>query len=111
MSEEQATGQAPGAEDAPTPAPLPDEIRVPLSEPLKHGKQELTTIILARPRVKHLRAMDKYPGEVSKQVAMMAAMSGLPMNVIDELSTDDFAEVTLRGEPFFAKLQRLAPKR
>lgn len=73
-------------------------LQYPITLTLKgaQGEREETIAELqfARPKAKHLRAMDKEAGEVGKLMALISALSGQPMRVIEAM---DGADMTACG--------------
>ena len=51
--------------------------------------EEITELTLRRPKAKDLRIMDKPMGEVAKTIELIAALSGHPTKVIDEVDGED----------------------
>lgn len=58
-------------------------------------QETITELTLRKPKAKDLLSLDTVTGDVSKTLALISALSGHPMLVIHELSTDD---LTAAGE-------------
>jgi len=74
---------------------------------------ERTVAALTLPRRvkgKHLRAMDKVEGEISKSMALLAKMAGVPLAALDELDGRDFELCMTAIEPFLPKRQATGPR-
>lgn len=63
--------------------------------------ENLTALALKRPKGKQLKAMDKAEGEVGKILALIAACSGQPPKIMDELDAEDFTALGVIVEGFF----------
>lgn len=64
---------------------------VTLLRPIVIGKSgSITELVLRRPKVKHMRAMDAASGDVAKGVALLAAVAGRAPRELDELDIEDF---------------------
>ena len=50
----------------------------------------INTLIFRKPKAKDLRARDTAKGDVDATIRLIAALSGQPVAVIDELASDDF---------------------
>lgn len=87
-----------------------EAVVIHLDEPLTFtaskldGERSLEALTLPR-RVKgkHLRAMDKVDGEISKSMALLAKMAGVPLHALDELDGRDFELCMEAIEPFLPK--------
>ena len=71
---------------------------VRLSQPIDWDGKTVTDVQVRRPKVKHLRAMERDTKEAASQidqgVAMAALLTELPIEVIDEMDAVDFASVS-----------------
>jgi hypothetical protein len=69
-----------------------------LSEPVSWEGKEITEITITKPKVKDLKRMNAELADIKDQleqgIAMAATLSGLPVEVIEELDTDDFTAVS-----------------
>ena len=84
-----------------------DNITVHLREPItyKPGKmdEERTDHQLTLPKKvkgKHLKAMDKDPGEMGKSLALIASLAGTPKQAAEELDGRDVADIIDAMSPF-----------
>lgn len=80
------------------------ELKHPIEVKAKDGDEvveKITSLTLKRPKGKHLKAMDKAQGENAKVLALIAACSGQPPSVTDELDAEDFAGLAEIVESFF----------
>lgn len=64
-------------------------LTVTLLYPLKSGKEEITEVVVRRPKFKHLREMDKLTGDMAKAQALLAAVSGRATSEFAELDSED----------------------
>lgn len=55
------------------------------------GAATITELVLRRPKMKHLRAMDAATGDMAKAQALLAAVCGRASRELEELDTDDLA--------------------
>ena len=71
--------------------------------------REVTTteVTLRRPKGRHLRAMDNAPGKMSQALALIGAVTGLNRMEVDELDTEDVAELAEMIADFFPDLQKI----
>lgn len=84
---------------------MPANIKVPLSEPLKlTGGTEITELVMARPKAKHLRTMQMTTKPSMGMLLDLAAeLAGLTAEEIDELEAADTMEVVEKLGPFLVK--------
>jgi hypothetical protein len=68
-------------------------LRYPITQRFRDSggerEEEITEITLRRMKAKDMRLADKLGGEVSRSLEMIAALSGLPIRVVDELDAFD----------------------
>jgi hypothetical protein len=80
---------------------------VRLSDPITWEGREITEIKLAKPRVKDLKRMQAslvgVEDRLDQGIAMAAALTGLPVEAIEELDTDDFTAISEVIADFFPK--------
>jgi len=70
-----------------------DKIKtIPLSEPVEHGTETITTLEIKQPRAKHLRNMSLEPN-TGDLLDLAAKLAGQPPSVIDELGMSDMTNV------------------
>lgn len=78
---------------------------VRLSQPISWEGQEITEVTITKPKVKDLKRMNAQLADIDDQleqgIAMAAALSGLPVEAIEELDTDDFTAVSEVIADFF----------
>ncbi|WP_208435028.1 phage tail assembly protein [Bartonella phoceensis] len=60
--------------------------------PITFEGKEHTTIILQRPKIKDVQAIDKKEG-IEQTIAMIARLSGWPYEAISELDINDLASI------------------
>lgn len=90
-----------------------DAIRVVLSEPLTFMASKLdgerTLEVLTLPKKikgKHLKALDKAEGEMSKSMALMAKLAGIPPHACDEMDGRDIVLCLEAIKPFLPRPPR-----
>ena len=75
-----------------------DTASVKLVRPIKVEERMITEVIIRRPKVRDLRAMEKArePGftELDQSIAMTATLCDLPMDAMDEMDAADFASIS-----------------
>lgn len=85
--------------------------RVKLSQPFKVGEKTITELIVRRPKVKDLRALDaaRAPGssEMDQGIAMAATLCDLPIEAMDEMDAGDFASISEVISRFFPQAMAL----
>lgn len=89
---------------------LGDAIQITLIEPFTYrqskldGDRTITELRLVKKvKGRHLKALDKAEGEIGKTLAMLSAMSGLPIHAMDELDVRDIEVAGVVIEPFLPK--------
>ena len=75
--------------------PIVYQLKTPIVVTKKGGGEALRVeqLELRTPKAKDLRALDRESGEVGKSLALIAALSGQPPFVLDEMSVEDFQAV------------------
>jgi hypothetical protein len=93
-----------------------DAVIVTLLDPLtfKRSKldEEKTLEALTLPRKikgKHLKAMDKAPGEMGKTLALIASLANIPASAADDLDGRDVDLILQAMTPFLPKLRGTGP--
>jgi len=88
-----------------------DSVIVHLAQPVTFkaskldGERTVGTLTLPRcVKGKHLKAMDKVQGEMSKTLALIAALASIPVQAADELDGRDVDLAMQAIEPFLPKL-------
>ena len=74
-----------------------NKTNVKLAEPIMVGDQKLTEVTLRRPKVKDLRALDHLDvnaNDLTRGIEMVAILTGLTPETIDELDAADFAAIS-----------------
>lgn len=84
------------------------ELRHPVTLTLRDGdgreREETVKVLeIRRPKVKHIKVVDRVDGDVEKAIELSAVLSGQPARVIEELDSEDFTEVMAVVERFFPK--------
>lgn len=93
---------------------LGDALQITLAEPFsyKHSKldgmREVTELRLAKKvKGKHLKAIDQAGGgEIAQGLALVAALSGIPVHAMDELDLVDMEVALTVIEPFLPRRLR-----
>ena len=76
------------------PEPGPTEIRVELEYPIQVGGQTVRELVLARPKMRHLRAIESEPGgELERTARAVAELTGLSRRAVDEIDATDVARI------------------
>lgn len=65
-------------------------LATPVSVKELKGEVTYTRLDFARPKAKHLRAMDAAKGDIEKDMAVLAAQAGVSLKVIEELDVEDY---------------------
>lgn len=80
---------------------------VRLADPITWEGHAVTEITLAKPRVKDLKrmqaALEGVEDKLEQGIVMAAVLSGLPVEAIEELDTDDFTAISEVIADFFPK--------
>jgi hypothetical protein len=78
-----------------------------LSDPFMWEGREITEVTIAKPRVKDLKrmqaALEGVTDRLEQGVVMAASLTGLPVEAIDELDTDDFTTISEVIAGFFPR--------
>lgn len=90
-----------------------DALVITLLEPLTFKPSKLdderTVEALTLPKKikgKHMKKMDQVQGEISKGLALVAALAGVPTFVMDELDARDMDLCLVAVEPFLPKRRK-----
>ena len=84
---------------------------IKLKYPIIVNDEQLNEINLPeRLKLKHMKAMDKATGEVSKIAALIGAMAELPIQAIDQLDIEDFNVIAEVAGGFLAQSQGTGSK-
>lgn len=67
---------------------------IELSVPLNDSGNEISTLRLRRPTVRDLLVMDDVEGDLRKTVRMIAQLSDLPPEVIEQMDVKDFEKAS-----------------
>lgn len=90
----------------------PKTLTFDLEEPVTLGAGEkaktFASITLRKMKGKDLLVMDKVKGEMTKTTAMLASMAGVPFQVFEEMSADDFQNIMAGVVPLMGKRGRAA---
>jgi len=77
---------------------MTDTARLKLSRPVEVGDKTIAEVMIRRPKVRDLRAMERArePGatEMDLCIAMAAELCDLPLEVVDEMDAADFAAIS-----------------
>lgn len=66
---------------------------VKLTDPLRHGDQEIHELTLTTPDMGGLMEIDEHTGDMAKTIASVAVCSGLPPSVIKQMLPWDMQRV------------------
>lgn len=86
----------------------PKSTKHTLAVPIQHDGREIGEVSLRRPKVKDLRAINaagKDGDELDQSTVMIATLSGLPPEAVDELDTEDFVALSETVADFFPKVE------
>jgi hypothetical protein len=72
---------------------------VDLEFPIKAGDRTIASVVVRRPTVTDLRAIDKARGkagdsEMEQGIVMAAVLCGIPMDVMGDMDAADFAKIS-----------------
>lgn len=77
----------------------------------RERQETVTELVLSRPKAKTLRIIDQVSGEVAQTLALIAALSGQPAMVVDELDPEDMEAVAIAIEGFFTSTRGTGRRR
>lgn len=70
-----------------------------LKTPVTHGNKTYETLTFRKAKTGDLMLLDKFEGETSKMIALLAAVSDVPIPAFKEIELEDFnALVAVAGE-------------
>lgn len=70
-----------------------------LKTPVEHNGKKYETITFREPKTGDLMVMDKFTGETSKMIALLSAISDVPIPAFKEISMSDFAALSEVAAP------------
>ena len=73
---------------------------VKLAYPIEVDGIETDTLHLRRPKVRDIKMMDNYKGDIEKSIALLAALCAVPPSSIEELDAADFDQLSRKIEGF-----------
>jgi hypothetical protein len=77
---------------------MTDTASVKLARPIRVEERVVTEVVIRRPKVRDLRAMEKMrePGstELDQGIAMAAALCDLPLEAVNDMDAADFAAIS-----------------
>ena len=76
-------------------------ITVKLKEPPAVGGEAVESLVLRRPKMKHLRQLGTAKSDEERAALLMTLLSNQPGAVIDELDLEDVARISGAMERFF----------
>lgn len=84
---------------------MADAERHPLKHPVEYEGETIEFVSLRRPRVRDLRALEakKGEGDIAQSIAMIAAVTGMPEGVVDEMDAEDYTILSERIADFFPR--------
>ena len=78
-----------------------------LSDPINWEGRQITEVTMTKPRVKDLKrmnaALDGITDRLDQGIVMAATLTGLPVEAIEEMDTDDFTAISEVIADFFPK--------
>lgn len=79
-------------------------IRIELSDPVEFGSDMIDTLEIKRkPKTGDLQGLPKDMSEYDKSLRLIGRITGYPPKVINELSLDDYQQITEKLAPFLPK--------
>ena len=88
-----------------TTAPPASAQTILLAAPLEHDGRKITELQIRKPKVKDLKrmnaALDGVADPLEQGIVMVASLTGLPVEVIEELGADDFTTISEVIADFF----------
>jgi len=82
---------------------------ITLREPISTAEGVISTVMLRRPKVKDLKKVDAARaegGDMQAGIAMVAAITGLSVEVVDEMDAADFTTISEALADFFQPASR-----
>ena len=64
-----------------------------LKTPITHNEVTYTELTFRKAKTRDLMAADRFPGQTSKIVAILASMAGAPIQVFQEIDADEFTVI------------------
>lgn len=88
-----------------TTAPPASAQTIRLAAPLEHDGRKITELQIRKPKVKDLKRMNAalhgIADPLEQGIVMVASLTGLPVDVIEELGADDFTTISEVIADFF----------
>lgn len=79
------------------------EVVVELDDPVEWKGETHTRLTFGPLKAKHMALSDSFKGRVQKHMAMIAGMGNVPIQVIEELTADDYEKVCEVTIPLMGK--------
>ncbi len=73
-----------------------------LKHPILVDGEEVTKLVLERPKIKHLKSTDGVSGDIAKVAALVSEMAGIPPSSVDQIDAEDFAVIAQEFGSFFS---------
>ena len=73
---------------------------IKLKYPIEVDGIQTDTLHLRRPKVRDIRLMDQFEGDVEKTIQFMAALCQIPPAAIEEMDGEDFGLISGKVEGF-----------
>lgn len=81
------------SEEVKNKAPAKGPMTVKLFEPIEHGSETITELVLKRPKAKHVKGLNLKDMRIADILQVASKLSGTSMSALDELSTEDMNRV------------------
>ncbi|WP_330926824.1 phage tail assembly protein [Candidatus Sororendozoicomonas aggregata] len=74
--------------------------KITLAFPIEVDGTETDTLYLRRPKVRDLKLMDSFSGDVEKSIQLLAALCEIPPTSVEDMDTADFERCSKKVEGF-----------
>ncbi|MBD8556914.1 phage tail assembly protein [Rhizobium sp. CFBP 8762] len=82
---------------------IPDSITVKLSKPIEHADKQYDELTFEEATAGDLAVVDSVSGETTRMLAILASMSGVPLQVIKKIKARDLTRIIKEVEPLMGE--------
>ena len=79
-----------------------------LEHPIEVDGVMTDTLKLRRPKVRDIKMMDQYPGDVEKSIYLLSALCEIPPDAVEEMDANDFGRISEKVSGFMPSAGRMS---
>ena len=83
---------------------------ITLKAPIMVDGTKTDRLTLRRPKVRDLKLMDNFSGDMEKSIQLLAALCEVPPDAIEDLDSEDFARCSKKVEGFMGSAGKTSGK-